>query len=129
MAKHDLKGGGGGGGGGGGAIKISYILGLQREGTIERERREGEKKKKRKRKRKRRKREAKIKKGMETNLEYGFSDLFMEIMDSSMILVHELLGNKLLGFHLDINLDPFSRVLLEKHPNSRFKGSWLKIPS
>ena len=43
-----------------GGIKISYILGLQRERIVERERREGEKKKKRKRKRRRR--EAKIKK-------------------------------------------------------------------
>ena len=35
----------------------------------------------------------------------------MEIMDSSMILVHELLGYGLLGFYLDINLVPLSRVL------------------
>ena len=89
------------------------------------EKREGEKKKRRKRKRRRR--EAK-QKGMETNLEYGFSDFCMEIMDSSMILVHELLGYGLLGFHLDINLDPFSRVLLGKHTSSRFKGSLVENP-
>ena len=47
----------------------------------------------------------------------------MEIMDSSMILVHELLGYGLLGFYLDINWVPLSRVLLGRHPNSRFKGS------
>ena len=52
----------------------------------------------------------------------------MEIMDSSMILVHELLGYGLLGFQLDINLDPFSRVLLGKHPNSIFKGSLVENP-
>ena len=45
-----------------------------------------------------------------------------------MILVHELLGYGLLGFHLDINLDPFSRVLLGKHPNSRFKRSLVENP-
>ena len=49
-------------------------------------------------------------------------------MNSSMILVHELLRYGLLGFHLDINLDPFSRVLLGKHPNSRFKGSLVENP-
>ena len=34
----------------------------------------------------------------ETKPTYGFSDFCMEIMDSSMILVHELLGYGLLGF-------------------------------
>ena len=34
-------------------------------------------------------------------------DFCKEIMDSSMILVQELLGYGLLGFHLDINLVPF----------------------
>ena len=53
----------------------------------------------------------------------------MEIMNSIMILVQELLGYGLLGFLLDINLVPFPRVLLGKHSNSRFKGSWLKSPS
>ena len=33
-----------------------------------------------------------------------------------------LLGYGLLGFSLDINLVPLSRVLLGRHPNSRFKG-------
>ena len=49
LAKHGLK----------GRIKISHILGLQIERTVERERREGETKKKKKR---RRRREAKLKK-------------------------------------------------------------------
>ena len=53
----------------------------------------------------------------------------MEIMDSSMILVQELLGYGLLGFHLDLNLVPFFvRVLLGRHPNSRFKGSLVENP-
>ena len=29
---------------------------------------------------------------------------------------------------LEINLVPFSRVLLGIHPNSRFKGSWVENP-
>ena len=65
---------------------------------------------------------------METNLEYGFSDFCMEIMDSSMILVHELLVYGLLVFYLDINLVPLSRVLLGRHPNSKFKGSLVEKP-
>ena len=52
----------------------------------------------------------------------------MEILDSSMILVHELLGYGLLGFYLDINLVPLSGVLLGRHPNSRFKGSLVEKP-
>ena len=40
-----------------------------------------------------------------------------------MIFVHELLGYRVLGFSLKIKLIPFSRVLLERHLNSRFKGS------
>ena len=52
----------------------------------------------------------------------------MEIRDSSMILIQELLGYGLLGFYLDINLVPFSRVLLGKHSNSRCKGSWVEKP-
>ena len=87
-------------------------MGLQRERTGREERREREKKKKRKRRR----REAKIK-------EVWIHDFCMEIMASSMIFVQELLGYGLLGFHLDINLVPFSRVLLGIHPNTRFKGS------
>ena len=52
----------------------------------------------------------------------------MEIMDSSMIWIQEFLGYGLLGFHLDINLVPFSWVLLGKHFNSRFKGSLVEKP-
>ena len=53
----------------------------------------------------------------------------MEIMASSRILVQELLGYGLLGFYLDINLVPLSRVLLGRHlPNSRFKGSLVEKP-
>ena len=55
-------------------------------------------------------------------------NLSMEIMDSSLILIQELLGYGLLGFHLDINLVPFSRVFLGKHYNSRFKGSLVEKP-
>ena len=54
--------------------------------------------------------------------------LGMEIMDFSMILVQELLEYKLLGFPLNINLIPISRVLLGKHSNSRFKGSLVEKP-
>ena len=49
-------------------------------------------------------------------------------MDSSMILIQELLGYGLLGFHLDINLVPLSRVLLGKHSNSRFKEILVEKP-
>ena len=46
-----------------------------------------------------------------------------------MILVQELLGYGLLGFHLDINLVLiFFRVLLGIHPNSRIKGSLVENP-
>ena len=45
-----------------------------------------------------------------------------------MIFVHKLLGYGLLGFSLEINLVPFSRVLLERHPNSIFKGSLVGNP-
>ena len=54
--------------------------------------------------------------------------LSMEIMDFSMILVQELLEYELLGFPLNINLIPSSRVLLGKHSNSRFKGSLVEKP-
>ena len=50
------------------------------------------------------------------------------IHDFCMILVYKLLGCDLLGFSLDINLVPFSRVLLGRHPNSRFKGSLVENP-
>ena len=49
-------------------------------------------------------------------------------MDFGMIFVHKPLGYGLLGFSLEIKLVPFSRVLLEIHPNSRFKGSWVENP-
>ena len=49
-------------------------------------------------------------------------------MGFDMIFVHKLLGYGLLGFSLDINWVPFSRVLLRIHPNSRFKGSWVENP-
>ena len=49
-------------------------------------------------------------------------------MDFGMIFVHKLLGYGLLGFSLEINLVPFSRVLLGIHPNSRFKGSLAENP-
>ena len=55
-------------------------------------------------------------------------NLSMESMDFSMILVHELLEYGLLGFPLNINLIPISRVLLGKHSNSRFKGSLVEKP-
>ena len=48
-------------------------------------------------------------------------------MDSSIFL-QKLLGYGLLGFPLDINLVPFSRVLLGIHPNSRFMGSYVENP-
>ena len=49
-------------------------------------------------------------------------------MDFGMIFVHKLLGYGLLGFSLEINFVPFSRVLLGRHPNSRFKGSLVGNP-
>ena len=55
-------------------------------------------------------------------------DFSMEIMDYSMILVQELLGYGLRGFHLDINLVPFFRVLLGILHNSRIKGSLVENP-
>ena len=60
--------------------------------------------------------------------EGGGASKGMEIMDFSMILVQELLGYGLLGFQLDINFVPFSRVLLGKHSNSKFKGSLVEKP-
>ena len=45
-----------------------------------------------------------------------------------MILVYKLLGYDFLGFSLDINLVPFSRVFLGRHPNSRFKGILVENP-
>ena len=55
-------------------------------------------------------------------------NLSMEIMDFSMILVQEFLEYGSLGFPLNINLIPISRVLLGKHSNSRFKGSLVEKP-
>ena len=49
-------------------------------------------------------------------------------MDFGMLFVHKLLGYGLLGFSLEINLVPSSRVLLGIHPNSRFKGSLVENP-
>ena len=49
-------------------------------------------------------------------------------MDFGMIFVHKLLGYGLLGFSLEINLVPFSRVLLGIHQNSGFKGSLVESP-
>ena len=60
--------------------------------------------------------------------EGGGASKGMEIMDFSMILVQELLEYGLLGFPLNINLIPISRVLLGKHSNSRFKGSLVEKP-
>ena len=60
--------------------------------------------------------------------EGGGASKGMEIMDFSMILVQELLEYGLLGFQLNINLIPVSRVLLDKHSNSRFKGSLVENP-
>ena len=45
-----------------------------------------------------------------------------------MIFVRELLGYGFLGFHLDLNLVPFFRVLLGIYPNSRIKGSLVENP-
>ena len=50
------------------------------------------------------------------------------IHDFYMILVYKLLGYDLLGFSLDINLVPFSRVLLGRYLNSRLKGSLVENP-
>ena len=49
-------------------------------------------------------------------------------MDFGKILSKNQLGYGLLGFYLDINLVPLSRVLLGRHPNSRFKGSLVEKP-
>ena len=80
-----------------------------------------------KRKKKMRRKEKQIQ-GMELWIFVWKLNLSMEIMDFSMILVQELLGYGLLGFQLDINLVPVSRVLLGKHSNSRFKGSLVEKP-
>ena len=53
----------------------------------------------------------------QTKPRYTFSDFCMEIMDSSMILVHELIGYGLLGFYLE---DILTLGLREV---------WLKSPS
>ena len=60
--------------------------------------------------------------------EGGGASKGMEIMNFSMILVHELVEYGLLGFPLNINLIPISRVLLGKHSNSRFKGGLVEKP-
>ena len=61
-------------------------------------------------------------------LGFPINPKIMEIMDFSMILVQELFEYGLLGFPLNINLIPISRVLLGKHSNSRFKGSLVEKP-
>ena len=48
-------------------------------------------------------------------------------MDFGKILSKNLLGYGLLGFYLDINLVPLSRVF-GRYPNSRFKGSLVEKP-
>ena len=64
---------------------------------------------KRKKKKRRRGRGDQGQKGMELWIFVWKLNLSMEIMDSSMILVQELLEYGLLGFQLDIILVPFSR--------------------
>ena len=64
---------------------------------------------KRKKKKRRRGRGDQGQKGMELWIFVWKLNLSMEIMDSSMILVQELLEYGLLGFELDIILVPFSR--------------------
>ena len=76
---------------------------------------------------KRRRKEKKKKEGRD-QAKVWIHDFCMEIIDSSMILVQELLGYGFLGFHLDLNLVPFFRVLLGRHPNFRFKGSLVENP-
>ena len=49
-------------------------------------------------------------------------------MTFAWILSKNLLRYGLLGFSWDINLVPLSRVLLGRHPNSRFKGSLIENP-
>ena len=64
----------------------------------------------------------------EAKQRYGYMPFVWNYMDFGMIIVHKLLGYGLLGFSLEINLVPFSRVLLGIHPNSRFKGSLVEKP-
>ena len=93
-----------------------------------RERREEEKREEEEEeeKKKRREEERKIKKVWKLRVFVWIHDF---CMDFSMIFEHKLLGYGLLGFSLEINLVPFSRVLLGIHPNSRLREVWLKIPS
>ena len=70
----------------------------------------------------------KKKRGRRSRKKVWKPNLSMEIMDFSMILVQEFLEYGLLGFPLNINLIPISRVLLGKHSNSRFKGSLVEKP-
>ena len=64
----------------------------------------------------------------EAKQRYGYMPFVWNYMDFGMIIVHKLLGYGLLGFSLEINLVPFSRVLLGIHLNSRFKGSLVEKP-
>ena len=59
---------------------------------------------------------------------YGCMTLVWILVGNCMIFVHKLLEYGLLGFSLEINLVPSSRVLLGIHPNSRFKGSLVENP-
>ena len=59
------------------------------------------------RRRKKKKKKKKKKKEERDRAKVWIHDFCIEIMDSSMILVQELLGYGLLGFHLDLNLVPF----------------------
>ena len=76
-------------------------------------------------KRRRKKKKTKKKKEGRDQAKVWIHDL---CMDFGKILSKNLLGYGLLGFYLDINLVPLSRVLLERHPNSRFKGSLVEKP-
>ena len=59
---------------------------------------------------------------------HGCMTLVWILVGNCMIFVHKLLGYGVLGFSLEIKLVPFSRVLLGRHPNSRFKGSFVENP-
>ena len=78
-----------------------------------------------KRRRKKKKKKKKKKKEERDQAKVWIHDL---CMDFGKILSKNLLGYGLLGFYLDINLVPLSRVLLGRHPNSRFKGSLVEKP-
>ena len=66
--------------------------------------------------------------GMDSSMILYESKAKVWIHDFCMILGYKLLGYDFLGFSLDINLVPFSRVFLGRHPNSRFKESLVENP-